>query len=89
MNEQLREIFIILQEECAEVIVEISKCLRFGPHQILEGTEDSNIKELGDLQAMIELLVDENVGVSVKNINKAKKKKFEKLKQWSNLKVNK
>jgi hypothetical protein len=38
---------------------------------------------------MIELLVDENVGVSVKSINKAKKKKFEKLKQWSNLKVNK
>jgi NTP pyrophosphatase (non-canonical NTP hydrolase) len=93
MNEQLREIFIILQEECAEVIVEISKCLRFGPHQILEGTEESNIqklqKELGDLQAMIELLVDENVGVSVKSINRAKKKKFEKLKQWSNLKVNK
>jgi len=93
MNEDTREILIILQEECAEVIVEISKCFRFGPDQIMQGIEETNIqrlqKELGDLTAMIELLVDNNVGVSKEGIDEAKTKKFEKLKIWSNLNVNK
>lgn len=93
MNEDTREILTILQEECAEVIVEISKCFRFGPDQIMAGQEFSNIqrleKELGDLQAMIELLVDNKVGVYDQGIFEAKLKKFEKLKQWSNLKINK
>ena len=61
------EALIILQEECAEAIVDISKCFRFGPDQIMSGQELSNIqrleKELGDLQAMVELLTDLNVGV--------------------------
>lgn len=93
MDNETKEILTILQEECAEVIVEVSKCFRFGPHQILEGTEDSNIqrlqKELGDLQAMIELLVDKNVGVTHFDINLATKKKFQKLKQYSNIRINK
>jgi hypothetical protein len=93
MNEDTREILIILQEECAEVIVEISKCFRFGPDQIMQGLEETNIqrlqKELGDLTAMIELLVDNNVGVSNEGIDEAKVKKFEKLKIWSNLTINK
>ena len=93
MNEDLREILIILQEECAEVIVDISKCFRFGPDQVMEGQELSNVqrleKELGDLQAMIELLTDLDVGVTTKGINRNKKQKFEKLKQWSNLNINK
>jgi hypothetical protein len=93
MNEDTKEILTILQEECAEVIVEVSKCFRFGPDQIMQGIEESNIqrlqKELGDLQAMIELLVDNNVGVTLNGMNTAKLKKFEKLKQWSNLKINK
>jgi regulator of replication initiation timing len=59
----------------------------------MQGIEESNIqrlqKELGDLQAMIELLVDNNVGVTLNGMNTAKLKKFEKLKQWSNLKINK
>jgi len=93
MNEDLREILIILQEECGEVIVDISKCFRFGPDQIMEGQELTNIqrleKEIGDVQAMIELLVDLKVGVSKQGLTEAKKKKFEKLKQWSNLTINK
>lgn len=93
MNEDTKEILTILQEECAEVIVEISKCFRFGPDQIMQGIEESNIqrlqKELGDLQAMIELLVDNDVGVTLDGMNTAKLKKFEKLKQWSNLTINK
>ena len=93
MNEDTREILIILQEECAEVIVEISKCFRFGPDQMMQGVEETNIqrlqKELGDLTAMIELLVDNNVGVTNEGILAAKLNKFEKLKIWSNLNVNK
>lgn len=93
MNEDLREVLTILQEECAEVIVDISKCFRFGPDQIMEGQELTNIqrleKELGDVEAMIELLQDLNVGVSKQGTFEAKLKKFNKLKQWSNLKINK
>lgn len=93
MNEDTREILTILQEECAEVIVEISKCFRFGPDQMMHELDETNIqrlqKELGDLTAMIELLVDKNVGVSFEDINVAKQKKFEKLKIWSNLTINK
>jgi hypothetical protein len=93
MNEDLREVLTILQEECAEVIVDISKCFRFGPDQIMSGQELSNIqrleKEIGDVQAMIDLLVDLNIGVTKQGINNNKVKKFNKLKQWSNLKINK
>lgn len=93
MNDEVWEILVILQEECAEVIVEISKCFRFGPDQMMQGANETNIqrlqKELGDLQAMIELLVNSNVGVTSKGISKAKKQKFEKLKTWSNIKITK
>lgn len=93
MNDEVWEILVILQEECAEVIVEISKCMRFGPDQMMQGSNETNIqklqKELGDLQAMIELLTDHNVGVSTKGINKAKKQKFQKLKTWSRITINK
>lgn len=91
MNEQTKEILTILQEECAEVIVEVSKCFRFGPDQMMEGTQVTNIqrleKEIGDLQAMIQLLVKQKVGVSQDGINTAKNKKFEKLKVYSNIKI--
>lgn len=89
MNETTREILIILQEECAEVIVEISKCFRFGPDQMMEGLDVTNIqrlqKELGDLQAMIELLIKQKVGVTSAGLTEARKAKFEKLKVWSNI----
>jgi NTP pyrophosphatase (non-canonical NTP hydrolase) len=93
MNEDTREILIILQEECAEVIVEISKCFRFGPDQMMQGVDETNIqrlqKELGDLLAMVELLTDKDVGVNKEGLAIAKKAKFEKLKKWSNIVINK
>lgn len=93
MDENTREILQILQEECAEVIVEISKIMRFGPDQCKPDSDETNImslqKELGDLQAMIELLVKAKVGVTVNGMSTAKKMKFEKLKRWSNIKFNK
>lgn len=93
MNDDTREIILILSEECAEVAKEVSKIMRFGPDQVKPGKDKTNIQvleeELGDLMAMIELLVDKNIGVSKQGLNKAKKAKFEKLKQWSNIIINK
>ena len=93
MNEETREILLILQEECAEVSQAISKCFRFGPDQLKPGKEFTNInmleEEIGDLFAMVELLVDAKVGVTDQGISEARMKKFEKLKQWSNLEINK
>lgn len=93
MNENTREVLLILQEECAEVTQAISKCFRFGPDQMKPGKDKTNInmleEEIGDLVAMVELLTDLNIGVSNQGIKLAKKKKFEKLKTWSNLQINK
>ena len=91
MNDDTREILLILQEECAEVTQAISKCFRFGPDQIKPGKERTNIdmlqEELGDLLAMIDLLVKKNVGVEWKGLMLSKEKKFQKLKEWSNLEI--
>ena len=93
MNDDTKEILTILQEECAEVIVEVSKCFRFGPDQMMEGVDVTNMqrlqKELGDLQAMIELLIDNKVGITTQGLKEAKKAKFQKLKLWSNLTITK
>lgn len=91
MDENTKEILQILQEECAEVIVEICKIMRFGPDQCKPGSDITNIlslqKELGDVQAMIELLVKAKVGVTNNGIADGKKDKFEKLKSWSKIKL--
>ena len=93
MNEETRETLVILQEELIEAAQVISKIFRFGPDQIVPNTETTNVHrleaELGDVQAMIELLLDLNVGVTQEGLDEAKQKKFEKLKQWSNLTINK
>lgn len=93
MNENTREILLILQEEGAEVIQAVSKCMRFGPDQLKPGKERTNIsmleEEIGDFLAMVELLTDLDIGVTIDGLEKAKKNKFEKLKVWSNLTINK
>ena len=38
---------------------------------------------------MIELLVDKDIGVTNEGLELAKKAKFEKLKKWSNIIINK
>jgi len=95
MNEQTREILIILQEECAEVIQDVAKCFRFGPDQVHLNSPDGRTqiqnleKELGDVMAMIELLKDENIGVTTEGVEKAMREKFIKLKQWSSINITK
>ena len=84
MNDDTKEILTILQEECAEVIVEVSKCFRFGMSgQNLERLQ----KEIGDLQLMIDLLIKQDVGVTVEGIEVAKKQKAEKLKVFSSIEI--
>lgn len=89
MNNQTTEIMHILQEECAEVIQAISKCQRFGLHNLKPGANKTNmdqlLEELGDVMAMVELLVDQKIGVEHYKITEAKVAKFEKLKKWSTI----
>jgi NTP pyrophosphatase (non-canonical NTP hydrolase) len=53
------KVMCILQEECAEVIQAVSKIYRFGMESEWQGVSNKRalINELGDLMAMIEILV--------------------------------
>ena len=86
MDNQTREAFLILQEECSEVIQATSKCFRFGIDG--EYNDESNRnrleQELGDVLAMIQILEDHGV-VSRTALDAAKQRKFKKLRQWSTL----
>ena len=78
----------ITQEECSEVIQAISKINRFGfdsrhPEKTYNNREHLE-EEVGDLLAMIDLLIINDI-VSEDNINAARRKKFAKLRQWSNV----
>ena len=94
MNHQTDEIMTILQEACAEVITSISKCKRFGLHTLVPFTEtkETNMgrlsKEIGDVLAMIDLLVEQKL-VTNQELEEFKQSKIEKLKKWSNIKINK
>lgn len=88
MNDREREVMNILSEECAEVIQAISKCHRFGLDNFKPGKPKTNCEhleeEIGDLLAMIDILVDIQV-VDTLSLELAKKAKIEKLKKWSNI----
>jgi|688.fasta_scaffold1511009_1 NTP pyrophosphatase (non-canonical NTP hydrolase) len=88
MNAQIQEALDILQEECAEVIVEVSKCRRFGLNSVhySHGIPHRTMleRELGDVLAMIDILVDQGI-VDPDALDTAKKLKRQKLQQWSNI----
>jgi NTP pyrophosphatase (non-canonical NTP hydrolase) len=88
MNEAVNEAMDILQEECAEVIQAVSKCRRFGLNNIKPSKDRTNLEcleeEIGDLMAMIDILVDKNI-LLWDNLELAKTAKKEKLKKWSNI----
>lgn len=88
VNDKEHEIMSITQEECSEVIQAISKINRFGfdsrhPEKTFNNREHLE-EEVGDLLAMIDLLIINDI-VSEDNINAARRKKFAKLRQWSNV----
>ena len=72
------ELLTIMMEECAEVIVECSKIIRFG------NDGSALAKELGDLQAMVDLAQKADL-VSYTEIEDQIPKKLEKLKSFSDL----
>ena len=88
MESQTKEVMDILQEECAEVIVAVSKISRFGIDNYKPGKPKTNREhleeEIGDVLAMIDIMLEKGV-VSLDNLNVAKAAKIEKLKKWSNI----
>lgn len=87
MNDRDREILIIAQEECAEVIQEISKVFRFGIDNVHKsGTRHREVLELevGDLMCMIDLMIANNL-IDKSRVEIAKQNKEQKLKKWSKI----
>ena len=88
MNPKIQETLDILQEECAEVIVEVSKCRRFGvdsQHYKTGLTHSTMLEnEIGDVLAMVDILVEQNV-LSWERLEQAKQAKKDKLRLWSKI----
>lgn len=88
MDSQTREVMNILSEEAAEIVVAVSKCHRFGMDNYKPGKPKTNREhleeEIGDLLAMIDILVDMQV-INTESLEIAKIAKIEKLKQWSTI----
>ena len=85
--DKVNEILDILQEECGEVIVAISKCRRFGMDNSYKdgGTQREHlVQELGDVTLMIELLKSYYV-FTEKELHEAMVAKSLKLAQWSKI----
>lgn len=87
-EQQIFETLGILQEECAEVVVEVSKCRRFGLNSVHYKTNIEHSlmleQELGDVLAMIDILVEQGV-VDASRLSTATLAKKQKLKQWSSI----
>ena len=88
MYSKQKEALDILQEECAEVIVAVSKISRFGldnykPNKPLTNRQHL-AEELGDLQCMIELMYELDL-VDPDELKQYAEAKREKLKKWSNI----
>lgn len=88
MDDKVKEVMDILQEECAEVIQAVSKISRFGIDNIKPGKPKTNRQhleeELGDMLAMIDIMLEKSV-ISLEHLEIAKRAKIEKLKQWSKI----
>jgi len=88
MTDQERELLLILQEECAEVIQAVSKIFRFGIDTTWNGVSnrDHLEEELGDLKCMIDLTVDSRFDLcDHTKIIQAQAAKETKLETFSNL----
>lgn len=88
LNDKTKESLIILQEECAEVVQEVSKCFRFGLDSKHYKTGLSHTTmletEIGDVLALVDILVDKGI-INLNNLELAKAAKKEKLKLWSSI----
>lgn len=88
MTPQIEEALGILQEECAEVIVEVSKIRRFGLDSVHYKTNETHNEmletEVGDMLALVDILIEQGV-LDTRSLDAAKDAKKQKLKQWSNI----
>lgn len=87
MNDKQREILVIAQEECAEVIQEISKIFRFGIDETHKDGMQHREKletEVGDLLCMINLMTQHGL-IRPVQVSAAVENKQSKLKQWSKI----
>jgi NTP pyrophosphatase (non-canonical NTP hydrolase) len=87
MNDKQKEILVITQEECAEVVVEISKIFRFGiDNQHKDGmTHQEKLEmEVGDLLCMLSLLTSHGL-IRHERVQQAVLEKQQKLKKWSKI----
>ena len=86
-SSKVNEILDILQEECGEVIVAISKIRRFGIDNSYKdgGTQREHlVQELGDVTLLIELLKAHNVFTETE-LHEAQVRKSQKLVEWSKI----
>ena len=86
MADKVNEVYAITQEECAEVVQAISKVMRFGLDTTHNGrtNRDHLEEEIGDLQCMINLLIE--IGVcDMVSVLEAARRKRSKLEQWSTI----
>ncbi len=87
MNSKTNEALVILQEECAEVIQEVSKCFRFGINNLNKDGVKHSIaleKEVADMLCMIDILIAQGV-LDPAQLDAGKIEKQTKLKKWSKL----
>jgi NTP pyrophosphatase (non-canonical NTP hydrolase) len=89
MDDKVKEILLITQEECAEVTQAISKVFRFGlnerwPEPINSTNKERLEEEVGDLLCMIDIMVENGI-ISDEKLNKARNHKRQKLKTWSSI----
>lgn len=88
MNDKEHEVMNILSEECAEVVVAVSKCHRFGMDNYKPGKPKTNREhleeEIGDLLAMVDIMLEKGL-VTIEHLEAAKIAKIEKLKKWSTI----
>jgi len=87
ITDRQREIMVITQEEAAEVIQEISKIFRFGiddSHRDGMTHRQRLTTEVGDLLAMIDLMIDDRL-IDPAEIELAKQAKTAKLRRYSSI----
>lgn len=90
MNSKTEEALGILQEECAEVIVEVSKIRRFGLDTAhyksdMKHTHRTMLEmEIGDVLALVDILLEQEI-LDQNRLETYKQNKKDKLKEWSKL----
>ena len=85
---KIQEALDLLQEECAEVIVEVSKCRRFGleSEHYKTGIQHKAMleQEIGDVLVLVDYLVEQGV-ITTSGLELAKINKKVKLTTWSKI----